>query len=192
MIFTIEAQAAQRGVDLVGRRFGRVLVEARDGHIGTKTRRIRWRCLCDCGGVTYASSASLKRGSVRSCGCLQREVAGAMLRRHGEAGPQGRSGTPRYELWRGARGRARDLGLPFDLCLDDIVIPETCPVLGVSLEPSLGKATVRSPSLDRIVPKLGYVRGNVRVISHRANMLKSDASIEELEAVLNYLREVLS
>lgn len=46
-----------------------------------------------------------------------------------------------------------------------------------------------APSLDRLVPALGYVRGNVRVISHRANRLKGDALIEEIEAVLHYMKE---
>ena len=44
------------------------------------------------------------------------------------------------------------------------------------------------PSLDRIDGAKGYVKGNVRVISHRANMLKNDATIEELELVLKDLR----
>lgn len=45
-----------------------------------------------------------------------------------------------------------------------------------------------SPSLDRVIPELGYVPGNVIVISWRANNLKRDATIEELEAVIAYMR----
>ena len=47
---------------------------------------------------------------------------------------------------------------------------------------------MNSPSLDRIRPQLGYVAGNVRVISNRANHLKSNGTISEFEAVLAYMK----
>lgn len=84
-----------------------------------------------------------------------------------------------------ARNRARELGLPFNLEVGDIVIPEFCPVLGIKLE--RGNNNSR-PELDRVVPSLGYVKGNVNVISGRANRIKWNASLEELEAVAKYVR----
>lgn len=89
--------------------------------------------------------------------------------------------------------RAIRQGIPFDLDRDDIVIPEVCPVLGIALDPAIGKGSGfhdNSPSLDRINPELGYTKGNVRVISARANLLKSNASVEELEKVLEDLRRL--
>jgi len=74
-------------------------------------------------------------------------------------------------------------GIPFNLELTDIVIPEFCPVLGLPLKCGKDKACDNSPSLDKIVPELGYVKGNVRVISQRANLLKSNATLEELRLV---------
>lgn len=44
-----------------------------------------------------------------------------------------------------------------------------------------------TPSLDRIVPERGYVRGNVEVISWEANRLKNSATLEQLEALVDYL-----
>ena len=92
--------------------------------------------------------------------------------------------------------RAKQSGLPFNLTKDDIVIPEFCPVLGIKLrqmsideEPKRGYHP-KAPSLDRIIPKLGYVKGNVRVISARANLLKNDATISELELVLQDLKRL--
>ncbi len=92
--------------------------------------------------------------------------------------------------------RARQRGIPFDLTKDDIVIPKTCPVLGIELrqlliedEPQKGYHP-NAPSLDRIIPELGYVKGNVRVISARANLLKNDATISELELVLKDLKRL--
>jgi len=90
-----------------------------------------------------------------------------------------------------AKASAKKKGIDFNLDLSDIEIPEFCPVLGLRLEVNRGKGYhFESPSLDKIDPKKGYVKGNVRVISARANLLKSDATVEELEKVLEDLRRL--
>jgi hypothetical protein len=89
--------------------------------------------------------------------------------------------------------RAKMRGIEFNLTPEDITIPTHCPVLGMPLV-----STTRgrrgyfpdSPSIDRVHPDKGYVRGNVRVISARANLLKNDATVEELQAVLSDLRRI--
>jgi hypothetical protein len=86
-----------------------------------------------------------------------------------------------------ARKRARARGVPFDLQSTDVVVPERCPVLGVALKLEAGPFSDNSATLDRIVPELGYVRGNVAVISSRANTLKSNASLAELAALHGYV-----
>jgi hypothetical protein len=80
-------------------------------------------------------------------------------------------------LVQNARTRAKKYGVVFDISVDDIHIPEFCPYLGIKLEPF---SEWSSPSLDKIDPKLGYVRGNIQVISNLANTMKSSASIEQL------------
>lgn len=84
-----------------------------------------------------------------------------------------------------AKGRAKKAGLPFDLTLADIVIPATCPVLGIPLD---RRDIHHAPSLDRVRPELGYVTGNIRVISFRANSIRQDATAEELAAVAAYAK----
>lgn len=87
------------------------------------------------------------------------------------------------ELLNSARQRAKTKGIPFGLTLADIKIPDTCPVLGVPIFRVTNSSTPgpadNSPTLDRIVPSVGYMPGNVRVISWRANRLKSDATMQE-------------
>lgn len=95
-------------------------------------------------------------------------------------------------LLHAARKRSKAAGLPCNLTVEDIIIPDVCPVLGIPIERGVGKMGENSPSLDRIVPELGYVKGNVYVISMRANRLKSDASLGELEAILAYMKLHLS
>ena len=80
----------------------------------------------------------------------------------------------------GIRHRARRLGVPFDLTVEDIESYNTCPVFGFKMERGGIKNINTSPSVDRIIPELGYVKGNIQVISNKANTMKQDATIEEL------------
>jgi len=91
----------------------------------------------------------------------------------------------------GARQRAKQKGIQFNIDNEYIqeMLPEVCPVLGIKLKYD-NKRGYRpdSPSIDRIVPELGYVKGNVAIISFRANMIKSDAGVEELQKVLKWMQ----
>lgn len=86
-------------------------------------------------------------------------------------------------LWRSAKSRAYHKDLPFDITPEDIKIPTHCPVLGIPLFAGQGKMGDNSPSLDRKIPERGYVKGNVWVISNRANRIKNDATAAELQRV---------
>ena len=98
-----------------------------------------------------------------------------------------RAEFPERRLLVAARNRAKTLGLPFDITEEDIVIPEVCPVLGIPLRFATDARDAHSPSLDRIRPAEGYVRGNIAVISWRANNLKGDGSAEELRRIADWL-----
>ena len=104
-----------------------------------------------------------------------RDTAAAAMRAYRE-GP-GRKGI----LMCLARDRAKAKGVPFSLTADDFDIPEFCPVLGIKLATGTGRGPApHSPTLDRIDLRLGYVAGNVQVISSRANAMKNDANPDEL------------
>lgn len=71
-------------------------------------------------------------------------------------------------------------------------MPTHCPVLGIKLEYSTtGRPTDASPSIDRIIPERGYVPGNVIVVSMRANRLKSNATMNELEQIARFYRRYI-
>lgn len=86
--------------------------------------------------------------------------------------------------------RAKRLGLPFDLTKDDVPLITHCPVFGFELEPGNGVASPKSPSLDRIVSELGYVKGNVVVVSNKANLIKSSASPDEIMKVAEFYKKL--
>lgn len=94
-----------------------------------------------------------------------------------------------YDAIANARQRARKAALQCNIDLDYVrsLVVDTCPLLGLPILYAGAVVSDNSATLDRKNPALGYTRGNIAVISHRANRLKSDASIEELQILLNNL-----
>ncbi len=89
-----------------------------------------------------------------------------------------------------AKKRAKQKGVPFALTANDIVVPEVCPVLGIPLFIGKNRGPKKhSPTLDRIRPALGYVPGNVTVISGYANWIKADATSQEVQKVAEWMRQ---
>lgn len=83
-----------------------------------------------------------------------------------------------------AKTRAKRDGIPFDISSKDIKKPVRCPIFRIRLNCNgTGRGYGAKPdvsSLDRIRPAKGYVRGNVQVVSWRANRAKSHLTPEEL------------
>ena len=98
---------------------------------------------------------------------------------------------PAVRMIQEARTRAAKKGMAFDITCADIDFPILCPVLGIPMVRSGLPRADTAPSLDRIDTTKGYVRGNVVVISWRANRIKSDATLDELEAIVRFCRQRL-
>lgn len=98
------------------------------------------------------------------------------------------------KLLEGARTRAKKQNIKCTLTLEDLIdlYPEDgeCPVLNIPLFwGSAGKGNRNnSPSIDRLDPKGDYSKDNICIISWRANMIKSDALLEEIEAIYYYMK----
>lgn len=90
-------------------------------------------------------------------------------------------------MWSSAKNRARRKGIPFNIEISDIEIPEICPVLKIKLNKENSVLKEDSPSLDRKITSLGYVKGNVWVISQKANTMKSNATPEELKLFADWI-----
>jgi len=123
---------------------------------------------CECGTEKVVRKSAMKPGQTVSCGCYARS-----LRKTGR--------DPRSGLYSRAKYRAKQRGLEFSITKDDIIIPDICPLLLTPME---------SPSLDRIDSTKGYTPDNIQVISNRANTLKNNATLEELQTLVENLSKL--
>lgn len=89
-------------IDLTNKRFGRLVVIAREGRWGSQAT---WRCQCDCGKIHVAVSQTLRIGGTRSCGCLREELRPTLGRTHGL------SNTPEHNSWAGMLQRCTNPNL---------------------------------------------------------------------------------
>ncbi|CAB5218962.1 hypothetical protein UFOVP229_14 [uncultured Caudovirales phage] len=104
-----------------------------------------------------------------------------------------------YNMLYKAKLRAKAKEIPCDVDLEYLcsIAPDICPVFGFELlwgrnsKTKRGSSQDASPSLDRINPEKGYVKGNVAIISNKANMIKSNAKLRELYAVADWLHDKL-
>jgi len=97
---------------------------------------------------------------------------------------------PEKTLFFAAKWRAKKYGIPFDLKVEDIIIPKLCPVFNKPFIFSIGRKHGLSPSLDRVVPSKGYIKDNIIVVSWRANAIKNDATPDELVALANFYKDL--
>lgn len=167
--------------DMTGKRFGKLIALWPAGRGGkSKSGCVYWLCSCDCGGMVTTAGKSLRLGLTKSCGCWKPQKT------------HGLSKTSEFFVLKGIQSRARKIGIPFNLTIEDVEAPSFCPILGIPLIRNKGKryASPNSPTVDRFIPSIGYVKGNVQVISHRANQIKSDASLEELKKIVTWMEAI--
>lgn len=94
-----------------------------------------------------------------------------------------------WKMHQRAKQRAKISNREFTLSVEDIVIPDICPILGIPLEVKKGRSggKINSPALDRIDNSKGYTKENIQVISHLANMMKSQANKDQLIQFANWI-----
>ena len=93
-----------------------------------------------------------------------------------------------------ARHVCKTKGIPYDEAAYAEIWesrPTRCPVLGIEFWTGGGRRTDDSAEMDRIIPELGYVRGNMQVISARANRIKNDGTAGEHHAIGAWIEEQL-
>ena len=169
-------------IDLTGMKFDQLVVV---GRAPGGTASAKWICKCSCGRSSMRSGQTLRRRD----GSHSHQCDHCTDRR---AWKHGLTGTVEHQMWSHAKLRAKRDGVPFAIKVTDILIPERCPILGIRLVRGKGHPLPCSPSLDRIVPALGYVVGNVAVISHRANRLKGNMPLSTLLAICKWVESSMA
>jgi hypothetical protein len=101
---------------------------------------------------------------------------------------QYRVSNPKARILAAAKQRSKERGLDFSITENDFEIPSLCPILGCPLE--IG-TRMYAPSLDRIDPTKGYIAGNVWIISLKANVMKNNATPEELQKFARWVENEL-
>lgn len=88
-----------------------------------------------------------------------------------------------------AKSRAQSLGVPFDLTPEylELLWTGVCPVLGLEIELTGDRVDELIAELDRFIPEKGYIKGNVQFLSRRANRMKGNFTISELEKLLQWM-----
>ena len=97
---------------------------------------------------------------------------------------------PARHMLNNSKQRAKRAGLEHNLTIDDIVIPDYCPVLGIKLETGDRRNHYNAPSIDRVDNSKGYIKENIMIISTKANILKKDATIDELIMIGKFYSEL--
>ena len=172
-----------------GTRFGRLTVIELTSKRNGSGNRI-YELKCDCGKICEKTTSDLKKTKdpIKHC-----SIQCPLIDRKNKKKKHGKSGTIEYHMWKGSQNRAKTTNIPFNLNYSDIIVPKICPILEIPLFRGNKKHTPNSPTLDRLIPELGYVKNNVRVISYKANVMKSDATIDEIKIftknVIKYLQE---
>lgn len=118
---------------------------------------------------------------------LNEEYKQKRLRQRSTARKKRRKENPAVFMLQSAKKRAKAKGIEFTITLEDIVIPKKCPILGIPIYVGEGFIRYHSPSLDRVDNKKGYIKGNVAVISYKANGFKGDMSITDVRKLLKYM-----
>ncbi len=120
---------------------------------------------------------------------LNREWRQANPEKYNASKTKWRKNNPVKTMLITAKTRAKRKGIEFSLTDIDVSLPEVCPILGITLQSNYGTGGWKhdSYSLDRIDNSLGYIKGNVRVVSNLANQMKSYADKEQLLAFAKWV-----
>ncbi|MAK31991.1 MAG: hypothetical protein CL490_16290 [Acinetobacter sp.] len=93
--------------------------------------------------------------------------------------------NPEKRMCAKIRNRCKKTNIYFGITPEDLKIPDNCPVLGIPLDSS---TEANRPSVDRFDATCGYTPENISVISYRANVLKNNATLEEIEKLYNWMK----
>lgn len=149
---------------------------------------------CRSCGVEKPLSEFYRKGNGRTAHCI--ECTKIKVRTEGHRAYQRRyqkeNISAEQAMLNRSKSRAKQKGFEHNIELNDIKIPDNCPLLGIPLIKGKKSVQENSPTLDRIDSSKGYIKGNVWVISYKANTIKSNATPEELLRIATNLADFVA
>lgn len=161
-----------RRIEMVGRKFGHLLVLEDAGRGGTQNK-LRWKCQCDCGNTHVVDGAHLRRGSISSCGCSKVGENNAAWTGCGDL-----TGSLWSMIKNGANHRHRNRKIEFDVTVEyawELFLKQgrKCALSSIPLIMNKTYGAGHTASLDRIDSQKGYVEGNVQWVHKDINLMKN-------------------
>jgi len=168
-----------RRKDITGQEFGRLIV-LEHSHQTTR-RKTMWKCQCSCGKITLVEGHTLRKGRVKSCGCLRDDVA-----RQKALKPKGVAAFNR--VYESAKGGALNRTLPWEITKETFraVVSQDCYYCGI--KPAMRKWRRKQNGgfvghgIDRVDNNKGYVEGNIVPCCAKCNRMKLDHPQKEFLA----------
>lgn len=119
----------------------------------------------------------------------RREIADKWYDKWGE-----KAQTKLYQMQRlkfsRKKANAIKVGYSWTISFGELTWPTHCPILGLELDYFAETRQENSPSFDRIDSNRGYDKGNVIIVSWRANRIKNDGTAEEHKKIAEYLQSL--
>ena len=167
--------------------------------IESKGSHRRWECRCVCGKTVFVKVKDKNRLAAKSCGCKASELVAISKTTHGLTGKKDKNNG--YQMYSAMIIRANKkniecdyVGKPKEFCdwfeSRILELDNKCPVFGTEFPAGQKRWVNESATIDRKDVAKGYVVGNIDIISHRANQIKNDGTIEELMAICDYMRSI--
>jgi hypothetical protein len=155
--------------NLTGKKFGRLIVVSFYEWI-PKIKQSKWLCKCSCGNYTYVLGGNLKKGTTKSCGCLQKERASEANISHGGGG------TRLYNIWKGIRHRCYDKNASNYKYYGEkgISVYKDWDDFSVFREWSMDNGYKENLSIDRIDSSKNYEPSNCQWITRSENTAKGN------------------
>lgn len=183
-------------IDLVGQRFGRLLVVSPEK---AKHNRARWKCVCDCGNICVATGKYLRQGKKRSCGCLQKEASLENAKKM-HASNNLPEGVAAFNLlYASYRCSAETRGISFNLTKEQVqeFTKQVCFYCGAQPKteyaPDLPNGGYIYNGVDRKNSLLGYDVENCVSCCKVCNWMKNKFTVEEFlsqcSAITEYQRK---
>ena len=170
-------------IDKTGEKFGRLTVIGRN-YPNTRDKKTRWLCKCECGKKTIVRGDQLRRGRTKSCGCLQKEIVGNLMKLNsGLANMRGTIAAYKRS--------AKQRGLEWDLTEKQFadITQKDCHYCGAkpnntaNRKSSFGEYIYNG--IDRIDNNKGYTMNNVVPCCKRCNIAKNNSTLQEYQDWIN-------